>query len=193
MFLDVLETVFNVCYGKDTEEGLTLPEVMESHCLSHLTSGFGVLERDIPRHFQAIDENGDGLVSRLEAHGLNRWVDHASSSKNNNNPWTMIDSNQLDSTQQQQIIQIATENKDTYGDALHSDEYVSFYADMIGSLKQEFNEDFYCFVTLKCCYYSYFDFGFDFTFFKIEDDDDMLVCWTDQNLVSGGELAASRM
>ena len=65
--MNVIETVFHVCDGKDTEEGLTLPEVMENHCLSHLTSGFGVLEEDIPRHFQAIDENGDGLVSKQEA------------------------------------------------------------------------------------------------------------------------------
>ena len=65
--MNVIETVFNVCDGKETEEGLTFSEVMENHCLSHLTSVFGVPEEDIPRHFQAIDENGDGLISKQEA------------------------------------------------------------------------------------------------------------------------------
>ena len=40
---------------------------MENHCLSHLTSVFGVLEEDVAGHFQTIDENGDGLISKQEA------------------------------------------------------------------------------------------------------------------------------
>ena len=65
--LDIIETVFNVCDGIETEEGLTFFEVMENHCLSHLTSVFGVLEEDVAGHFQTIDENGDGLISKQEA------------------------------------------------------------------------------------------------------------------------------
>ena len=65
--IDVYETVFDFCDGKETEEGLTLAEEMENKdCLSHLTTGFGMLEEDIPRHFQTFDENGDGLVSKQE-------------------------------------------------------------------------------------------------------------------------------
>ena len=34
--------------------------------MSHLTMVFGMLEENIARDFQAIDENGDGLVSKEE-------------------------------------------------------------------------------------------------------------------------------
>ena len=102
MYLDVLETVFNVCDGKETEEGLTLPEVMESHCLSHLTSGFGVLEKDIPRHFRMVDENGDGLVSKQEATVALDPLDRFSSMYLPK--WTMNDSKVFEPTELQTIL-----------------------------------------------------------------------------------------
>ena len=34
--------------------------------MSHLTMVLGMLEENIARDFQAIDENGDGLVSKQE-------------------------------------------------------------------------------------------------------------------------------
>ena len=46
---------------------MTLTEVKENQC-SHLTMVLGMLEENIARDFQAIDENGDGLVSKQEAY-----------------------------------------------------------------------------------------------------------------------------
>ena len=103
--MNVIETVFNVCDWKETEEGLTLPEVMESHCLSHLTSGFGVLEKDIARHFRTIDENGDGLVSKQEVTFAleDRLLCELLADKERIPKWTMNDSKIFDSAQLESI------------------------------------------------------------------------------------------
>ena len=188
MYLDVLETVFNVCDGKETEEGLTLPEVMESHCLSHLTSGFGVLEKDIPRHFRTIDENGDGLVSKQEATVALDPLDRLSFYYVGEVPkWTMNDSKVFDPTELQTILQIATDVRDKY-DFISPDEYNSFRDDMVDSLKLEFGEYFICRVQdiycHDCDYCSYY-FLRDWPFFKIQEEDDNgnpggrinLACW----------------
>ena len=64
--VDIIESVFDICDEKGSDEGLTLTEVKENQCMSHLTMVFGMLEENIARDFQAIDENGDGLVSKQE-------------------------------------------------------------------------------------------------------------------------------
>ena len=186
MYLDVLETVFNVCDGKETEEGLTLPEVMESHCLSHLTSGFGVLEKDIPRHFRIVDENGDGLVSKQEATVALDPLDRFSFFDGKILKWTMNDSKVFDPTELQTILQIATDVRDKYN-YISPDEYNSFRDDMVDSLKLEFGKDFICRVQdmncLDCDYCSYY-FLLDWPFFKIQEEYDPnpggrinLACW----------------
>merc|ERR1711953_1441843 len=63
---DIIDFVFDICDGKETGEGLSLTEVMENHCMHHLTETFGLLSEDVARDFEAIDENGDGLVSKQE-------------------------------------------------------------------------------------------------------------------------------
>ena len=61
---DIIDSVFDNCDGKDTEEGLTLAEVMEDNCMNL----FGIIDKDIARDiFETIDENGDGLVSKEES------------------------------------------------------------------------------------------------------------------------------
>ena len=64
--VDIIESVFDICDDKETE-GLTLTEVEQEHCMSHLKLVFGILEEDIARNFEAIDENGDGLISKQES------------------------------------------------------------------------------------------------------------------------------
>ena len=46
---------------------MTLTEVKERHCLDYLTTTIGLLDDNIARGFEAIDENGDGLVSKQES------------------------------------------------------------------------------------------------------------------------------
>ena len=61
---DIIDSVFDTCGGKDTEEGLSLSEVLENTCMDL----FGIQDKDIAREiFQTIDENGDGLVSKEES------------------------------------------------------------------------------------------------------------------------------
>ena len=40
---------------------------MERHCLDFLTATIGMLDDNVARDFEAIDENGDGLVSKQES------------------------------------------------------------------------------------------------------------------------------
>ena len=66
--LDVIESVFDFCDGKGTGEGLlTLAEVEEYQCMDFLRTALGILDKNIARDFEAIDENGDGLVSKQES------------------------------------------------------------------------------------------------------------------------------
>ena len=51
---------------KETEDGLSLTEVKEGHCMNYLEMVLGMLDEDIDEDFKAIDENGDGLVSKEE-------------------------------------------------------------------------------------------------------------------------------
>ena len=64
---DFIESVFDTCDEEETEEGLTLTEVKERHCLDYLTITIGMLDDNIERVFEAIDENGDGFVSKQES------------------------------------------------------------------------------------------------------------------------------
>jgi len=63
---DIIDFVFDICDGEETGDGLSLTEVEESHCMNHLTETFGLLSEDVAKDFEAIDENGDGLVSKQE-------------------------------------------------------------------------------------------------------------------------------
>ena len=64
MAADVIDSVFDTCGGKDTEEELTLANVLENNCLNL----FGIMDKDFAMEiFETIDENGDGLVSKEES------------------------------------------------------------------------------------------------------------------------------
>ena len=39
----------------------------ERHCMEHLTTLLGMLDENIANDFEAIDENGDGFVSKQES------------------------------------------------------------------------------------------------------------------------------
>ena len=65
--VDIIESVFDTCDDKETEEGLTLTELKKDHCMSLLTLGFGIQEEDIEKNFEAIDKDGDGLISKQES------------------------------------------------------------------------------------------------------------------------------
>ena len=65
---DIIDSVFDNCGGKGIEEELSLAKVMENKCMNHLTTLFGMQDKDIAKDiFQTIDENGDGLVSKEES------------------------------------------------------------------------------------------------------------------------------
>ena len=58
--------MFDICDEEGSEEGLTLLEVKKTHCMDHLTAMIGILDENIARNFEAIDEDGDSLVSKQE-------------------------------------------------------------------------------------------------------------------------------
>ena len=64
--VDIIESVFDICDVKETEDGLSLMEVKEGPCMNYLEMVLGMLDKDIDEDFKAIDENGDGLVSKEE-------------------------------------------------------------------------------------------------------------------------------
>ena len=64
--VDIIESVFDICDAKETEDGLSLMEVKEGHCMNYLVRVLGMLDENIEKDFKAIDENGDGLVSKEE-------------------------------------------------------------------------------------------------------------------------------
>ena len=64
--VDIIESVFDICDAKETEDGLSLIEVKEGHCMNYLVRVLGMLDENIEKDFKAIDENGDGLVSKEE-------------------------------------------------------------------------------------------------------------------------------
>ena len=64
---DFIESVFDTCDEEGFEEGLTLTEVKERHCLDYLTITIGMLDDNVERVFEAIDENGDGFISKQES------------------------------------------------------------------------------------------------------------------------------
>ena len=158
-------------------------------CLSHLTTGFGMLEEDIPRHFQTFDENGDGLVSKQEVTlGLDRNFCEDLWKPKVHNPFVMKELKGFDSTQEKSIINIAYKNMKTYSkrdmtkDVVHvwyipTDKYDSFRDDVEDSLEQEFGEKFECFVEKKGrCYYD----NVDCAFFNVENDNVILACKQEQ-------------
>ena len=64
--VDIIKSVFDICDVKETEDGLSLMEVKEGPCMNYLEMVLGMLDKDIDEDFKAIDENGDGLVSKEE-------------------------------------------------------------------------------------------------------------------------------
>ena len=45
---------------------MSLMEIKEVHCMNYLVRVLGMLDENIEKDFKAIDENGDGLVSKEE-------------------------------------------------------------------------------------------------------------------------------
>ena len=64
--INVIESVFDICDQKDSDERLTLVEMKEIDCSNFLANIFGMLHEHIDKEFEAIDKNGDGLVSKEE-------------------------------------------------------------------------------------------------------------------------------
>ena len=69
--LNIIESVFAVCDHNFSEQGLTLAEIQDNHCVDFLANMFGILYTDIEKDFAAFDKNGDGVVSMEE--GLNAY------------------------------------------------------------------------------------------------------------------------
>ena len=45
-----------------------LDEVQEQSCMEHLTSAFGIMNENIIKGFEVVDQNGDGVVSIQETY-----------------------------------------------------------------------------------------------------------------------------
>ena len=150
--IDVIESVFDVCDEKETEEGLTLSEVKESHCMNHLTTVLGMLEENIAKDFEAIDENGDGLVSKQESFqayqnlAMDRKDDNETPPPDLPNPWFWFSdlSSKVSKTVRETILNFATNNRKTYGKHLEYSEYTSFMADLSKDLEKEFGGKWSC-------------------------------------------------
>ena len=56
----IIDSIFDVGNQKDSEEGLKLAEIKEN------LESFGMDYKDIEKDFEAVDKNGDGLVSKEE-------------------------------------------------------------------------------------------------------------------------------
>ena len=61
--LNIIESVFAVCDQNFSEQGLTLAEIQDNHCVDFLANTFGILHTNIEKDFAAFDKNGDGVVS----------------------------------------------------------------------------------------------------------------------------------
>ena len=154
-----------------------------------------MLEEDIPRHFQTFDENRDGLVSKQEVTlDMDRIIGCISNycpyDTSQDCAWNMKDSKGFDSTQRKTILQIALKHKDTYRKnpnwseqicPLDTKKYDSFRDAMVDSLREEFGEEFDCFLGKEdSCYYD----NVDYAFFDIRENyyrgDVMLACRQEQ-------------
>ena len=62
----VLQMVFDVCDIEKEDQGLTLNEVQKKSCMDHLTSAFGITNDNIVKTFEAVDQNGDSVISKQE-------------------------------------------------------------------------------------------------------------------------------
>ena len=69
--LNIIESVFAICDQNFSEQGLTLAEIQDNHCVDFLANTFGILHTNIEKDFAAFDKNGDGVVSMEE--GLNAY------------------------------------------------------------------------------------------------------------------------
>ena len=68
----IIDSVFDICDQEDSDQGLTLAEIKENDCVDFLGNTFGLLHNQIEEDFEAIDKNGDGLVSKEE--GVNAYL-----------------------------------------------------------------------------------------------------------------------
>ena len=64
--MESLQSVFDICDVDKDDQGLTLIEVQRKNCKDLLTSFFGTTDDEIIKDFEAVDKNGDGLVSKQE-------------------------------------------------------------------------------------------------------------------------------
>ena len=58
-----LQWIFDICDTKKDDQELTLDEVHGKSCMDHLTSAFGITNDNIIKGFEALDQNGDSVVS----------------------------------------------------------------------------------------------------------------------------------
>ena len=58
--------VFDVCDIEKEDQGLTLNEVQKKSCMDHLTLAFGITNDNIVKTFEAVDQNGDSVISKQE-------------------------------------------------------------------------------------------------------------------------------
>ena len=91
---DIINSVFDICDQKDTEDGLTFTEVQESTCMDHLKATFGILSGNIAHDFAFIDQNGDGTLSKQEIfNGLQTLgIDRSPESSSPKVPWDVVNS-----------------------------------------------------------------------------------------------------
>ena len=64
--MESLQSVFDICDVDKDDQGLTLIEVQRKNCKDLLTSFFGITDDEIIKDFEAVDKNGDGLLSKQE-------------------------------------------------------------------------------------------------------------------------------
>ena len=63
---NIIESVFDICDQNDSDKELSLAEMKEIDCANFLANTFGMLPEHIDKDFEAIDKNGDGVVSKEE-------------------------------------------------------------------------------------------------------------------------------
>ena len=69
---NIIDAFFDICDQNDSDKELSLAEMKESDCANFLANTFGMLPEHIDKDFEAIDKNGDGVVSKEE--GVNGFL-----------------------------------------------------------------------------------------------------------------------
>ena len=151
--------------------------------MNHLTTVFGMLEDNIAKDFEAIDGNGDGLVSKQESFQAyqNLAMDRKGDKKTPPpNLWRWLDdySGDQSETVRETILNLATNNRETYGRNLEFSEYTSFLRDLSKDLQTEFERIWGCVAVKRGCNWASYMYRNNFGF-TLEDDDVLIECWID--------------